>query len=184
GVVAAGGLRGPLHHHVTADLVEVVAKPFREGGGGRVEKQSRRLDRVAGNGHKPCLLPVLDPVTEVADSSRFAIEAGLDGTDHAVGADLGPVSEGIGYVGDEGRGLGIDLAALQAESPVDAVRAVAEPAVHYGDRANPVVDAEGLASLGESDPVASERVRRLRVLVRDAPGPVLPGDGKLLFHLL
>ena len=50
----------------------------------------------------------------------------------AVGADLDAVLDRVGQVRDQRAGLGVDLAALQAEAAVDAVRPVAERAV--GDR--------------------------------------------------
>ena len=48
-----------------------------------------------------------------------------------------PWCQGVRDVGDQGGGLGVDLAALQAEAAVDAVRPVAEAAVGDGDRARP-----------------------------------------------
>ena len=46
-----------------------------------------------------------------------------------VSPDLGPVGQGVGDMGDEWRRLGVDLAPLDAKSPVDAVGAIAEAAV-------------------------------------------------------
>jgi hypothetical protein len=132
-----GGLGCALHHQVAADLVEVVAQSFRETSGGGVEQQPRRLDGVAGDRDHPGFL---EPGHAVADVVHAGGAAGalvdLDAGGHAVGADLGAVRERVGDVGDQRRRLGVDLAALQAEPAVDAVRPVAEPAhpAHEGDQ--------------------------------------------------
>jgi len=42
----------------------------------------------------------------------------------AVGADFGAVRQGIGNVGDQRAGFGVDFAALDAEPAVDAVGSV------------------------------------------------------------
>ena len=102
----------------------------------------------------------------------------------AVRADLRAVREGVGDVGDQRAGLGVDLAALQAEPAVDAVRAVPEPAVGDRDRPDPGRDAGGGRAAEEDLPVAGHRVRVVRVAVRVTPGPVLPGDGQFGLELL
>ena len=146
GVEAAGGLRRALHHQVAADLVEVVAQPVREASGGGVEQQPRRLDRVAGDRDHPGPLEAGDAVADVVHAGGPAgALVDLDAGDHAVGADLGAVGERVGDVGDQRRGLGVDLAALQAEAAVDAVRPVAEAAVGDRDRADLRGDAELVA---------------------------------------
>ncbi len=61
-----------------------------------------------------------------------------------VGPDLGAMSQRVGYVGDQRAGLGVHLAALDAETSVDAMRPVAEAAVGYRDRPDAHVDAHGL----------------------------------------
>ena len=71
----------------------------------------------------------------------------LDAGRHAVGADLDPVRERVGQVGDVGAGLGVDLAALQTVAPVDAVRTVAEGAVDDPHRADPHLDPQRDGSL-------------------------------------
>ena len=92
--------------------------------------------------------------------------------------------QGVGDVGDQRAGLGVDLAALQAEAAVDAVRAVPEPAVGDRDRADPGRDAGGGRAAEEDLAVAGHRVRVVRVAVRVTPGPVLPGDRQFGLELL
>ena len=103
----------------------------------------------------------------------------LDADGVAVGAHLDAVGERVGQVGDQRRRLGVDLAALQAEAAVDAVRAVAEYAV--GDRHRPDAHLDaGLARAGAGAiGAAGHRVRRVRVAVWVAPRPVLAGDRQL-----
>ncbi len=79
-----------------------------------------------------------------------------------------------------GRRFGVDFAPLQAESPVDAMRAVAEPAVRNGDRSDLGRDAQLPGPAQEHLAVAADRMRPVRVAVRVAPGPVLPGDRQFL----
>ena len=63
------------------------------------------------------------------------------------------------------------------------MRPVAEPAVHNGDRTNSGLDAPLLASPQEHLAVAPDGMRRLRVPVGVAPGPVLAGHRQLLLEL-
>ena len=81
---------------------------------------------------------------------------------------------------DQRARLGVDLASLQAESPVDAMRAVAEPAVRNGDRSDLGRDAQLPGAAQEHLAVAAHRVRPVRVAVRVAPGPVLARDRQFL----
>ena len=90
----------------------------------------------------------------------------------------------VGYVRDERRGLGVHLAALQAESAVDTVRPVAEPAVGDGHRPDLGHDAELVRPAQEDLAVPADRVRPVRVPVRVAPRPVVPGDRQFLLDLL
>ena len=101
-------------------------------------------------------------------------------------ADFGAAVEGIGNVRDEGAGLRADLAALDAEAAVDAVRAVAVGAGEDGDRATDGDrDVERCAALDESVADAAHRVRTIGVAVRMAPGIVgRPGNRHLQFELL
>ncbi len=184
-VEPAGGLRSALHHQVAPDLVGVVAQPVRIASGGRQQQQPRRLDRVAGDGDGTGALAVLAPVVEVGDAGGPT--GGVvdeDAADHAVGTDLGTVREGVGDVGDQRAGLGVDLAPLQAEAAVDAVRPVAEAAVGDRDRADPGLDAGRLRAAQEDVAVATDRVGVVRVRVRVAPRPVLAGDRQLLLDRL
>ena len=85
---------------------------------------------------------------------------------------------------DQRRGLGVDLAALQAEAAVDAVRAVPEPAVRDRDRADLGGDAELVRATQEDLPVPADRMRPVRVAVRVSPWPVLAGHRQFLLDLL
>ena len=105
----------------------------------------------------------------------------LDPGDHRVGSDLGAAVEGVRDVGDQRRRLGVDLAPLQAEPAVDAVRTVAEPAVADRDRTHFRGDAKRLRAAQEDLTVPADRVRSLRIGVRIAPRPVLTGNRQLGF---
>ena len=148
---------------------------------GGVEQQPGGLDRVPGDRDHPGPLEPLAAVAEVVHAERAAgalVDHHLG--DHRVGADLGAVVEGVGYVRDQRRRLGVDLAALQAEAAVDAVRPVAEAAVDDRDRADLGGDPELVRAAQEDLAVPADRVRPLRVAVRVAPRPVLPRDRQFL----
>ena len=109
----AGHLGGALHHDPAPDQVVLVGQSIREPLARRVQQQARRLDRVAGDGHGLGGLEALPPVVEVGDAAAAPRPVGLDPRDHAVRANLHPVLERIGDVGDERRRLRADLAALR-----------------------------------------------------------------------
>ena len=92
--------------------------------------------------------------------------------------------ERVGDVGDQRAGLGVDLAALQAEAPVDAVRPVAEPPVGDGHGPDAGLDARRRGPAQEDVAVAADRMGVLGVVVRIAPRPGLAGDGELLLDPL
>ena len=75
------------------------------------------------------------------------------------------------------RRLGVDLAALQAEAAVDAVRPVAERAVGDADRARPASRCRAAGALArDARPAPETGCGGVRVAVRIAPRPVLAGD--------
>ena len=92
--------------------------------------------------------------------------------------------ERVGDVRDQRGGLRVDLAALQAEPAVDAVRPVAEAAVGDRDRPDLRRDAGLAGAAQEYLAVAADRVRAVRVAVRVAPRPVLAGDRQLGLEVL
>ena len=174
---------GTLDHDVPADLVEIVAQTVGKPPAGRVEQQPRRLDRIPGDGNRPGGLVVLDAVVDVRHPSTRPPVSISTARTIEVGPDLGTVGEGVGNVGDEWRRFGVDLAALYAKPAVDTVRSIAEAPVADGDRPDAHIDIEVLAALHESHPVASDRMGRLWVPVRLAPGPVLSRHRQFLFHV-
>ena len=91
--------------------------------------------------------------------------------------------ERVGQVRDVRAGLGVDLAALQAVAAVDAVRTVAERPVDDPDRADPHLDPAAPGALAQHGGSPGHRVRGVRVAVRIAPRPVLPGHRQLPLHL-
>ena len=107
-----------------------------------------------------------------------------DAGHHGVGPDLPAVRQGVRDVADQRARLGVDLASLQAESPVDAMRAVAEPAVRNGDRSDLGRDAQLPGAAQEHLAVATHRVRPVRVAVGVAPGPVFTRDRQFLLDRL
>ena len=144
-----------------------------------------RLDGVARDGHRGRLLEAGHAAAHVVHADRAAgAVIDLDAGDHRVGPDLGAAGQRVRDVGDQRGRLGVDLAALQAEPAVDAVRPVAEPAVGDGHRADPGLDAGLAGAAQEHLAVAAHRVRPVRVGVRVAPRPVLAGDRQLLLDLL
>ena len=94
------------------------------------------------------------------------------------------MGERVGDVGDQRRGFGVDLAALEAEAAVDAVRPVAEAAVGDGDGTGFGDDAERAGAAQEDLAVAACGVRAVRVGMRVAPRPALAGDGELGFDVV
>ena len=181
-----GDLRCALHHHVPTDLIGRVGEPAREAAARGVEQQARRLDRVAGDSDRVGALKVFSSVlVEVRDPGDPAgrlVE--LDPRRHAVSADLGAVRDRVRDVGDERRGLGVHLAALQAEPAVDAVRTVAERTVRDPDRSDPDLDPELPRARPGALRATRDRVRAMRVAVRIAPRPVLAGDRQLELEAL
>ena len=108
----------------------------------------------------------------------------VDRGHHGIGAYFTSVGQGIGNVGDQGRGFRVDLAPLQAESAVDAVGPVAEAAV--GDRhrsyfgGNPSRQGAALKEFA----VPGDWMGAVGVAVRLTPGPVLPSHRQFLLNVL
>ena len=181
----AGGLRCALDHQVAPQVVVLVAQALGIARGGRQQQQPRSLDGIAGHRDGPGALVVLASGAQVVDAGDGAgALVDHDPADHAVRPDLGTVRQRIRDVGDQRAGLGVDLAALQAETTVDAVRPVAEPSVRDGYRADPGVDAGRPGAAQEDLAVPAHPVGMVRVAVRIAPRPVLPGDRQLLLDRL
>ena len=109
---------------------------------------------------------------------------GDDPGHHGVRPDLGPVGQGVGDVGDQRRGLGVDLAALEAEPPIDAVGPVTEAAVGDRHRTDAGLDTERMGPADEDLPIAAQGLGRIRVTMRIAPGPRLTGDRELFLDRL
>ena len=185
GVEPARGLRRALHHQVAPDLVEIVAHAVGEPGARGVQQQPRRLDRVPGHRHHRRPLEPFAAVADVVHAERppgFPVDR--DPGHHGVGPHLGAVRQRVRHVGDERGRLGVHLAALQAETPVDAVRPVTEPAVGDGHRPHPGLDAQRAGPAQEDLAVSAHRVRPVGVAVRVAPRPALPRDRQFLLDLL
>ena len=172
-----------MDHQVAPDLIVVVAQPVGVALGGREQQQPRGFDGVSGDGHGPGSLVVLATRPSVGDAGRGAgAVIDHDAGDHGVGPDLGAVGQRVGHVGDQRAGLRVDLAPLQAEAPVDAVRPIPEAPVGDRDRPDPGLDACGLSAAHEDVAIAADRVRMMGVGVGVAPRPVLSGDGQFLFE--
>ena len=132
-LVAPGRLGRALDHDVPANEVEIVAQAVGEPRAGRVQQKPRRFDRVPGHGHGRRFLAIFGSLVEIGDARSPPVGPDLDAAHHGAGPYFCSVGESVGHMGDERGRLGVDLAALQAEATVDAVRPVAEPAVHNGN---------------------------------------------------
>src|SRR5581483_4518535 len=86
--------------------------------------------------------------------------------------------------GHQRRGLGVDLARLQAETAIDAVRAVPEAAVRDPHRADLDLDPQLARSLPRDLGAPGDRMGGVWVAVWITPWPVLAGDGKLELEAL
>ena len=162
----------------------VVGETVGEPAAGGVQQQPWRLDRVAGDRDRLGCLEALLAVVEVGDAGAASGLVGLDPRDHAVGAHLDAVLERVGDVGDERGCLGADLAALQAEAAVDAVRAVPEAAVGDPDWADAHLDPQAPGALPRLQRAGADGVRAVRIVVGVAPGPPFAGDGQLALQAL
>ena len=85
----------------------------------------------------------------------------------------------VGYVGHERRRLRVDLAPLQAEPAIDAMRPVAKRAVGDPNRAHAHLDPELARGAPGHVGAAGDRVRGVRIAVRISPRPVLAGHRQL-----
>ena len=85
---------------------------------------------------------------------------------------------------DQRARLRVDLASLQAEAPIDAVRPIAEPAVGDRDWANAHLDPTVLGAAPCHRRRAGDRMGRMRIGVRVAPRPVLARHWQLALDSL
>src|SRR5207253_8924805 len=159
-----------LHHQVAADLTLVIAEAIFESLRRRQQEQPWGLDRVRRDHNEARPLAALDTVFEVTHAGGQA-GALVDEncTDMRMRTDLGAVCQRVRHMRDQGRSLGVDFAALQAKSPVDAMRSIAETAVRDRDRAYPDRDRKLPASLDARIAVARHRLGLVWVTVRIAP---------------
>ena len=127
---------------------------------------------------------MLDAVGVVADARRQPMVVEFNSRDHAVGSDLGAVGEGVGNMGDQRGGFCIDLAPLQAESSVDAVGTVAEPAVGDRHRSDPSLESDCRRAPEKDLTVPAHRLRRVPVGVGIAPGPILARHRQFVLDVL
>ncbi len=174
-----------LDHEVFAQGSGGVGEAVFVAGAGGVEKEAGGFDGVSGDDDRAGSLEVFAAIAvEVEDA--VGASGGVDGhtADHGEVADFGAVFEGVGDVGDEGGGFGSDLAALDAEAAVDAVRTVAVGGGEDGDGApGGDGDAEFGAAFDEGVADAAHGMRGVGVSVRLAPGVVGgAGDGHFLFE--
>ena len=131
-----------------------------------------------------CRCSAAPGLLEVDHASRAAVLVELDARGHAARSDLDGVRQCVGQMCHVRARLGVDLAALQAEAAVDAVRAVAERAVDDADRPDAHLDAELEGTAPDLAGGLGDGVRARRVAVRMPPRPVLPGDRQLALDLL
>ena len=150
-----------------------------------MQEQPRRLDRVAADRDRVGSLELLAPLGDVADAGAApARVVDLDAHDHRLRPHLDAVLDRVGEVRDQRARLRVHLAALEAEAAVDAVRAVPELAVRDRHRSDAHLDPVLPRSLPGKRRRARDRMRPVRVGVRVAPRPVLPGHGQLALEPL
>ena len=144
-----------------------------------VQQQPGRFDGVAAHCDGSCALEALHPGSHVGVGDARDGAAGvvdLDSHRHRVGSDLDAVVDRVRQVRNERAGLGVDLAALQTEAAVNAMRPVSEGAVCDRGRPDPHLDAVRARARPGALSGARDRVRTMRIAVRITPGPVLPGN--------
>ena len=81
------------------------------------------------------------------------------------------------------RGLGVDLASLEAEASVDAVGRLPKRPLTMATGPTRASMPSAVHPLTKASAVATDGVRGLGVAVRIPPGPVLTGDREFLFDL-
>ena len=109
---------GHMAHVVAPDLAGAVCQSVREQGRGRQQEQTGRLDRVTGNAHQACLLPLLLAVlVEVDDPRNLSGGVVLDARHMAFSTQVHVASFlGLGQFGVQRGPLGAALAPLKAET--------------------------------------------------------------------
>jgi hypothetical protein len=156
-------------------------------GAGGVEQKAWSLDGVAGDDDDAGTLEMLFPfAVEVEDAFDAAVVAERDARGHGIGPDFCAMRDGVGYMSDESAGLGADLAALDAEAAIDAVRAVSMGCGEDRDGSTgDGADAETGAAADEDVADSSHGMRAVGMAVRVSPGkPGGAGDGHLKFKKL
>ncbi len=107
----------PLHHQVATQMVVIVAESAWVSGGRRKQEQPRCLDGVTGDHDGMGTLTVQHTGMQIFHTGGApGVVVDEDAADVGVGTHLGTVGEGIGNVGDQWAGLGVDLAALDTEA--------------------------------------------------------------------
>ncbi len=147
---------------------------------GRVQQQPRRFDGITRNDDGACALKVLFTFTiKIDDAINAAIVAQADPGRHAVGTNLRAMRDGVGNMRDERTGFRSDLAALQAEAAIDAMRTVSMRCRQNCDgTAGYGADAEFGAAAYENIADTTKRMRSVRMPVRITPGkPCRACDG-------
>src|SRR5436305_13109544 len=108
-----------LHHEVLAHGATRVGQAVLETGTGRVQEQAWRLYGIAADENDLCLLFSLVSVgIEIGNSRHALIFPHIDARDHAVGANLGSMTQRIRDMADERALLCSHLAALDAEPSI------------------------------------------------------------------
>src|SRR4051794_19613955 len=96
---------------------------------------------------------------KIADPRGSTLLVDEDASDHAVGTNLDAMGQRVGDMGDERRRFGVDVAALQTEPAVDAMRPIAESAVADRDGTDPHAHAEPAGAALEQEAALSGKPR-------------------------
>ena len=101
-IEAAADYVAGLRHEVTADAIAGIRKSIFKAGTSGIQQQARSFDGIACDDNDLGLLEALAPFgIEVGDAGGAAVGSDVHARDHAVGADLRAMLDGIGHMGDQ-----------------------------------------------------------------------------------
>ena len=176
-----------LRHQIAADRAAGVGESIFEAGASGVQQQPRRLDGITTDNHRLRFLEMCCAVVvEIMYAGDASLFAQFHSRDHASVANLRAIFQSVGNMRDQRAGLRTDLAALNAEAAIDAVRPVSMRTGENGNRAanrNRNVERGTTANQRVAD--AAHGMRSISVSMRMSPRIVgRASDRHFQFQLL